>query len=61
MSPNPAALRLEQLTESIAARVVNEVLEAVDVNALLGEWTSKASLIELMSKNSSNESTSKAS
>ena len=36
MSPNPAALRLEQLTEAVAARVVNEVLEAIDVNALLG-------------------------
>ncbi len=36
MSPNPAALRLEQLTEAVAARVVNEVLAAIDVNALLG-------------------------
>ena len=36
MSPNPAALRLEQLTEAVAARVVNEVLEVIDVNALLG-------------------------
>lgn len=36
MSPNPATLRLEQLTEAVADRVVNEVLEAIDVNALLG-------------------------
>ncbi len=36
MSPNPAALRLEQLTEAVASRVVNQVLEAIDVNALIG-------------------------
>jgi uncharacterized RDD family membrane protein YckC len=37
MSPNPAAGRVEQLAQAIAARVVNIVLEAIDVNALVAK------------------------
>jgi uncharacterized RDD family membrane protein YckC len=37
MSPNPAAGRMEQLAQGIAARVVNLVLEAIDVDALVAK------------------------
>ena len=37
MSPLPGASRMEQLVESIAERVVNLVLDAVDINALVAQ------------------------
>jgi len=37
VSPLPGATRMEQLVESIAERVVNLVLEAVDVNAIVAK------------------------
>ena len=35
MSPNPLGSRLEQLAQAVAERVVNLVLEAIDLDALL--------------------------
>ena len=37
VSPLPGANRMEQLVESIAERVVNLVLDAVDINALVAQ------------------------
>jgi len=37
VSPLPGASRMEQLVESIAERVVNLVLDAVDINALVAQ------------------------
>ena len=37
MSPLPGAGRMEQLVEAIAERVVNLVLDAVDINALVSQ------------------------
>ena len=37
MSPNPASGRVEQLAQAIAARVVNLVVEAIDINALMAK------------------------
>ena len=37
MSPLPGANRMEQLVESIAERVVNLVLDAIDINAIVAQ------------------------
>jgi len=37
VSPLPGANRMEQLVESIAERVVNLVLDAIDINAIVGQ------------------------
>lgn len=37
MSPNPASGRVEQLAQAIASRVVNLVLEAIDIDALVAK------------------------
>ena len=52
VSPLPGAGRMEQLVESIAERVVNLVLDAIDIDALVAQvdmdacwprWTSTRS------------------